>query len=962
MGRPTHGLTTGRSVGNGSNEMTAMGSPVAERVRIIWSDILRVSPHIIRPNTSFLRLGGDSISAMQVVSRCRNEGIMVTVEDLLKTKTISEFCEHAVASVTSEAAGSSLLQDEAESDTPFALSPIQKWFMTLAPTGPNHFNQSRLVRFTERVDYGTLQNALITIIERHCMLRARFQRVGGSWQQKISSDARGSVQCRLFQSKCTMQKVTEYATDAQASLDITNGPLVAADMYQLAKGVPVLFITAHHLVIDPVSWEVVLRELEEILRTGRLAATEKPLSFRTWCRLVEEDVSSVADTYEVAPQDLDFWGITNVDNTAAQAVEQRFSLDGPTTELLMGRSNEAFNTEPLDLLLAAVAHSFNQVFCSIRSPVAIFNKGHGRETEKHKVDLSSTVGWFTSMCPVPLSDHGGDVLRSLIEVKDVRRHVPGKGLPFFKTFAQNATSAVEITFNSLGLDKPLTRPGALFNQMSWAPFHQPSDSASGVPRFSIFDVSAGVEEGVLSMGFTFNNRVKHRNLVQQWVETCSHTLRDLIQATSHQRETSLTLADLPHLRTTYDELATLLEDTLPGAGVSTSNIQDIYPCSPMQRAILVRRAMDPALYAIRYVLEVIPKSHTAVSTANLIMAWKQVVKQHPMLRTVFVFQPTLSVDGKLVSPFIQVVLKEFEPNVTVCEDAAAFPLGRPEHNIANGPAHQLVLCQQQSGKTLIQLDISHALVDGSSVNLILDNLIKAYDGVLAPEVTNQDTYGNYVDYLAQQDLDASRQFWKTSLRGVEPCHFPTLKTPTPSQTRQPNSLRFTYPNPAKLHSLCAKVETTATSVYKLAWALLLQAYTGNSTPCFGYLASGRDLPIQSIAGAVGPFINMLVSMVRLDVEDSRVQTILKSAHDDYANSLSHQLCPLADIQRSVGLAGERLFNTVMSVQRLPPRGTSTSSIELEPIVAEDPGEVSCHQRWLLLPHSFPLTSSPTYLV
>jgi hypothetical protein len=403
---------------------------------------------------------------------------------------------------------------------------------------------------------------------------------------------------------------------------------------------------------------------------------------------------------------------------------------------------------------------------------------------------------------------------------------------------------------------------------------------------------------------------------------------------------------LPHLRKTYDEFDVLLGTTLPNAGVEARNVQDIYPCSPMQTALLVSQAMDPTLYAVRYVWEVLSRSSKAVSANKLTMAWKQVVRQHPMLRTVFV-QASSSIDSKSTSAYTQVVLKDFEPNVVLCEDAAAFPLGRPEQHISTGPPHQMVLSEQASGKIFVQLDISHTLIDGSSVNALLDTFVKAYDGVSAPSAA-QNPYSSYIGYLGQQDLDSSRQFWKTYLGGAEPCLFPTLKMAAPSQARQLEYLEFSYPNPSKLHSICANAETTTASVYKLVWALLLRAYTGNNSPCFGYLASGRELPIEGIAEAVGPFINMLVCMIPLEDDSSHVEEILKSAHADYANCWSHQLFPLAEIQRSLGLGGDRLFNTVVSVQRLSPPGTSTSTVEFQPVHVEDPSEVSFSLLFLFL--------------
>lgn len=934
MDQATYEHIASLSSGGASDDIPCMETTLQEKIRDIWCEILNVGPQTVGPKTSFLRLGGDSISAMQVIARCRSDGINVAVQDLLKSKTISDFCKRAEACMAAPKQEEEPLEDDSLDDTPFALSPIQKWFMGLATSSHNYFNQSHLLRFTTAVDFEKLQAALLFIIERHPMLRARFQQADGQWQQYITSDAARSLQCRLFRSVWTMQKAVAYASDAQASLNIITGPLMAADVYQMTDGTSILFITCHHMVIDLVSWRVVLKDLEDILRTGSVTSISKSLSFRAWCRLLEDQ--SQLTTSEIPPQDLGFWGVTSSENTFAHVIEQGFSLDAQASELLMGDSNTPFNTEPLDILLTAVLHSFNEVFRQIRGPVAVFNEGHGREPWRSDVDLSSTVGWFTSMCPIVLSDHGGDVLRSLKEVKDTRRQIPGKGLPLFTSFARSASSAVEITFNYFGLYQQLEREGAFFNRMSWAPFTGPSDSSTDVPRFSLFDVSAGVENGILTMNFAFSNRIKHMHLVQQWVDTCSDTLHHLIHSASNHGQTSLTLVDLPHFQTTYDELSTFFDVVLPQSGVSAANVQTIYPCSPMQTALLISQALNPKLYAVRYVWAVSSKTAAPVMVDKLISAWKEVVNAHAMLRTVFV-QTMSSLNGRQTAVYTQVVLKDFEPAILACNQPASFPVGHPEDHIYHGPAHHIFLSQEDSGRVRIQLDISHALIDGTSVSVLLDNFAKAYDGVLHIEEYVQDAYGSYVSYLNQQGVESARQFWKTYLSMAEPCLFPTLRMTTPQQPTLEH-LHFTYPNHRRLHSVCTETETTVASVFKLAWALLLQAYTGNSSPCFGFLASGRDLPIQGIEQAIGPFINMLVCMVSLEDDAMEVETVLKVSHDDYVNSLSHQLCSLAEIQRSLGLGGSRLFNTALSVQRLASIGSSETSVEFQQLGAEDPSE------------------------
>lgn len=933
MDQSTYELIVSLSSGPTEPEPATPHDKLEEQIRNLWGSVLNVGTEVIGPKSSFLRLGGDSISAMQIISRCRDDGIQVTVQDLLKSRNLTEFCDRARASQAESS--DPALEAEDEIGVPFKLSPIQTWFMELAP-GENYFNQSHLLRLTEKVGLEDLEKGLVLIAQRHGMLRARFQESDGQWKQFISDDADASVQCRAFHS-VTMKKAASYALNAQASLDIVNGPLLAADLYNMTDGRLALFITCHHLVVDLVSWRIIFQELEEVLRTGRLSADRKPLPFRAWSELVNKRPDSLAtDDLDVPAADFSFWGISSTENVPIHVVEERFTLEAAATDLLLGKANDAFNTEPLDLLLTAVGHSFNSIFGDIRDPLCLFNEGHGREPWRSDIDLSSTVGWFTSMCPILLSSND-DVLRSLQEVKDFRRKVPEKGLPFFTRFAQRATAGVEATFNYLGLYQQLERDDALLNRMSWGHAAPPSDSSPDVPRFSLFDISAGVEDGAMFVNFAFNRNIEHRDLVQQWISACSDTLNSLIAVTS-ERERALTLSDLPHLPATQEELCALLENTLPDAGISTGDVQDIYPCSPMQTALLASQAMDPSLYAVRYIWEVVPKSDVTPSIDRVIEAWKRIVAQNPMLRTTFI--QTVPFRGKNTSVYSQVVLKDFEPAVDMC-DPSEFPVGQPQDYLQDGPPHHLTLCEKDDN-VMAQLDISHALIDGTSVNILLDQMIKAYDGKATPHA-DQDCYAHYVDYLCDQDLDASRTFWKTHLAGVEPCQFPVLRTFIDSSGKDDRKLEyldFTYDNSKRLHSLCTSTGTTAASVFKLAWALLLKAYTGNNAPCFGYLASGRDLPIQGIEQSIGPFINMLVCRISLEKGEEVVEDVLKAAHEDYASCLEHQVCSLVDIIRQLNLGGEKLFNTVMSVQRHLPPGTSESSIELQSVDAEDPSEVS----------------------
>ncbi|CAI4212353.1 unnamed protein product [Parascedosporium putredinis] len=771
LDRSTYDCIASLSTGQVTEVSQVVSNSLEEKVRSLWSTVLNVSMTIIGSNSSFLRLGGDSISAMQIVSRCRDNGIHVTVQDLLKSRTLADFCHRASAS-TSQAASSPLLDDK-DTEEPFDLSPIQSWFMALCPEGENHFNQSHLLQLTRSIKVQDLTNALLKIIERHPMLRSRFSKTNGKWQQYCSADAKGSLQCRKF-SSVTMKKASSYGFNAQASLDIVNGPLVAADLYEMVDGSSALFITCHHLAVDLVSWRIILQELEEVLLQGQLVSNRAPLSFRTWTKLLAEHSTSHGKETTVQ-SDIDFWGITSKDNIAANVVEHSFTLDSVATQLLLNQCNDAFNTEPLDILLTAVTRSLNTVFATLRSPIAVFNEGHGREPWRADIDLSSTVGWFTSMCPILMEkdEVTGDILRCLAHVKDSRRQIPGNGLQFFSSFAQNTASPVEVTFNYFGLYQQLEKEDALFNWMSWSPVSQPLDSGADVPRFSVFDVSAGIENGTMTVNFAYCDKINHKNLVNQWIDSC--------------QELSLSHADL--------EL--LLNVGLRDAGITVNNVQNIYPCSPMQTALLVSQAVDPTLYAVRYVWEVIPKSATQTpSVERMAAAWKQIVQQHPMLRTSFI--QGYGSSGAQKTIFNQVVLKEFTPSISICTDSAAFPAGQPSDHIRSGPPHHVTLHQTPSGKLMVQLDISHTLIDGTSVNLLLSSLISAYDSA-SPSSLKTDCYADYISYLQSQDLEEARSFWTTYLGECEPCIFPSVHSDPSAAGKSASEklayLDFKYPTP-----------------------------------------------------------------------------------------------------------------------------------------------------------------------
>lgn len=367
-------------------------------LQTIWSQVLNLPLEQIRLDQSFLRLGGDSISAMQVMARCRSKGFALTVQDIIRSKSITDLVLRV--SLPSQTTV------EGEDAFDFDLSPIQQLYFTNTSNRVVRFNQSMLLRSTRQIPSADLADALSAIVGAHSMLRARFRKDGmGAWKQRITKDVSTSYRFRNhnFVSSSRMKSCIE---SSQKSLDVQKGPLIAMDSFQDDAAGTYLFITAHHLVIDVVSWSIILQDLEDRIH-NKTFKPEASMSFQAWCRQQNENAQNqnsvlVLPHQEVPSADLSFWGMDGKPNVYGDAVTEDVELDSDTTSVLLGAGHQFLQLDIVDILLASILSSFRHVFQSRGNTLSVYNEGHGRESGDNNYDLSRTVGWFTSLCPIYL--------------------------------------------------------------------------------------------------------------------------------------------------------------------------------------------------------------------------------------------------------------------------------------------------------------------------------------------------------------------------------------------------------------------------------------------------------------------------------------------------------------------------------------------------------------------------------
>ena len=934
------------------------------RLQLVWSNVLNIPVEQVLPNKSFLRLGGDSISAMQVVSLCRSDGIVVTVPDILRTNSILALAERAKLGFKA-----STISRVETLDTPFELSPVQQLYFDQnnGLAFRHEFDQHTRLSVTRHVEADAVGAAIKVIVNRHSMLRARFVPPHDQterWTQVIAKETVGSYSFEASEEN-GRESIQALELACQKSLNIEKGPVFAIRLFNLIETrEQILFVTAHHLVVDLVSWRIILRDLELLLEGRRdFAEDEKPFSFQTWCQLQEEHTRRHVMPrntlpFDVAPADFKYWGIDSSINTQANQVEEHYTIPVGITDMLFGSANDKLRTQPIDIILAALMHSFRQTFDD-RHPPAIFNEGHGRDPWTDEIDLSETVGWFTTMIPlsIPMDNWAkNDIVQTLRLTKDIRRSIPNNGQPYFASRFLNPDgqalyghhSQMEILFNYAGRFQQLEQADTLLRLDTIA--KEGVDSAAshfggGFIRPAIFQISANVVDDSALISMTFSRQIHHQDRIRQWLRTSKDVLeqcvRDLVQM-----QADVTLSDFPLLSITYAGLEDLKHRLLQMGILSLDELEDAYHCSPMQQGILLSQIRNPELYMINITSELVSANPQAdpIDVRKLENAWQQVVQRHSSLRTIFTEAATQ--DGGLL---IQVVLKIYRPSLVMieCEDSNAFEKLRnhpPPELSTSRPLHQFVVAQSRSsGRIFCKIELSHALTDATSTELLMRDFILAYGNNLP--AGNAPLYSDYIKYLQTKPIDEGINHWKQYLLNAQHCIFPTMQDARQmSQENLHKSIQIEMNEIPTLRHVCSEHGLTVANVLQTAWSLVLRYYTGSDDICFGYLTSGRDAPISSIDETTGLFINMLISRIAINGENS-VMSIMKTMQENFLQSLPYQHCSLAEIQHTLGLSGKQLFNTSLSYRTEVVQSQIQTSGQAPAIVSqdyrgEDPTEVS----------------------
>jgi amino acid adenylation domain-containing protein/non-ribosomal peptide synthase protein (TIGR01720 family) len=535
-------------------EYEAPRTDVESELAGIWADVLRVERVGVKDN--FFELGGDSIKSIQVVSRARKAGLELRVRQLFQAQTVEELAREVGRGEVVEAE-QGLVEGE------LTLTPIQRWFLAADIAERSHFNQGRAFELSAGIELEHVREALRALAGQHDVLRSRFWCDGTGWRGRIEREA--DVVLREVE-VADEDAWRALAAAEQAGLDIERGPVWRAALARTADGGARLLLVLHHLVVDLVSWAVLdedlERGLEQALRGEPVALGRKTTSYREWGRRLAELGPEAGYWEDVVRRGREL-GRLRVDAggenvvRSARAVEMR--LDRPETAALEELARR-YRMEVVEVVMTGLAMGLWT--WNGRRDAVVEVEGHGRE-EMTGVDVSRTVGWFTSLYPLVVEGAGaaaGDLLK---RVKETVRSVPDGGigygvLRYLHDDGERFELDADVVFNYLGVADAVGR-GKPRPYVNAAPVGAGPEIGAGNRRRHLLEIVGRVVEGRLSLVLRTSEAVHRRETVEELARALREAFAALAAHGDERDAGGFTPSDFPQARVDQAELDRALQ-------------------------------------------------------------------------------------------------------------------------------------------------------------------------------------------------------------------------------------------------------------------------------------------------------------------------------------------------------------------------------------------------------------------
>ncbi|MEW5810317.1 MAG: amino acid adenylation domain-containing protein, partial [Actinomycetota bacterium] len=904
--------------------LTAARAPRGDRETLLLDIVSGVlGLDTVGPDDDFFTLGGDSISSIALCGRARAAGLHITPRDVFRRRTVA-----ALASVA-ETAANPVTAVEVSATGDVAHTPMLAETVA-AQTPLTNFYQAMVLATPAALTEAQLSDMLSALLDAHAMLRARLRVEPSGWLLTVPEHG-PDVSSILTRATAELDStnIAAATTDAAARLSPADGEMVHAVWHQTPAAAGQLLLVIHHLVIDGVSWRILADDLRQAwsdIQSGRPVRIEaEPTSFRAWSETLAAapgfaaQTSYWADVLATPDPNLGARPLDPTVDLAGTVATQAFSLSTQTSAAVLSRVPAAFHGGVDDVLLATLALALNQWRHrrdrAVGSAAVINVEGHGREAETVglPLDLSRTVGWFTSIYPVRLDT--GDVPWEVVlaaddrlaaavkAVKEQLRETPDRGigygvLRYLSADPKLSAPAPQILFNYLG-----RFAGGTGRDWDAVPaigaLREGVDPLNPAVALEITVLAEDSSDGpTLDVTLACPQRLLDPAAVEELAELWRAALDAVARCAALKGRTPSDFPLVPLSQADVDDLE------------RTGAVQDVLPLLPLQHGMYFHAVFGGSVDTYR--VQQIASLSGPLDPAALSQAVRSVVDRHQALRASF----TELRDGRLAQVIWAGVDVEIRWEHGDVDAIARRELARP-FELAQAPlVRYTVVSLGDNDHRLIQT-MHHVIADGWSYPVIFGDIVAAHNAAVGQRADLEPvtvTLRDHVESVLARDHDAAVAVWTQALRDATPTHLLGDRGAAAAGEHRSSVRRLSAELTAALTRLSRQRGLTMSSLVHGAWGLLLGHLLDRRGVVFGSTVSGRDGDLAGVETVVGLLINTIPVAMSWQ-HDTSVGAAVADLQDRQSRVLDAHHLGLTELARIAG--ARELFDTLVVVENFP---------------------------------------------
>ncbi|MGE6377778.1 amino acid adenylation domain-containing protein [Peribacillus muralis] len=887
----------------------------------IWRNVLN-NP-TIGPEDNFFECGGDSIISIQICSAAKEKDLFITPKDLFEYQTVRE-----LGNIVNELEQKQVVQETVSGYLP--LTPIQSWFFNENHENIHHWNQSVVLMKDNTLTTEHYKKIIMKLIDQHDVLRTLFEKHGDSYIGNISDvdTACGfhDYHVSSFKDEKSLKEINELEENAQQSLNIHNGPLMKFLLFRDQREVRVFWVI-HHLVVDGVSWRILLEHFErcyqQIKNEQEPSLPLKTTSYKQWSEKLNEyknaDLTEEAVQYwekemnvPVSPLTKDLGDTCDFENM------YKIEVDEAQTQNLIKNTLRKHKTTIDEVLLSVIAHALSN-----RMGIDEFwldLEGHGREDIEENIDLSRTVGWFTSIYPVRIK--GMATLGSTLKnTKNILRKVPNKGFDF-------------------GILKYISNrnhnyPDSLVSYNYLGQFNNTGDMAQ--TNSSNIDLNYKFPYKLNFVASIVNNRLL-LNIIgdsnnENFQMICKEVEVHVNKILSGSADLNDSIVD-----TDFEAKKMVDGSTITHFINKFNNIEEIYPVTSLQEGMLFHSEVTQSP---EYISQLSIDLVGDLDLVKLEEAWNETCRKYDVLRSVFRrnqlgdrYQIILN-DIYYVFNHVDLTMFSEDESESKIENLLEHSKNR-QMDLENGPLMNITMIQLSDHRYKFIWTHHHALIDGWSLQIVINHFLDNYRN---PSNTAKDSdehknaYKQVMNHVRHINKQEEAAFWNNELRDFE-----QVKALVSNKT---DRVAFTSDKvieyslseelTERLIKLSKRHRKTINTVVQGVWSIVLSYLSESDSVCYGVTSSGRNLSIPHIESAVGLLINTLPFTLKIDGDDD-LQSYLTAIQNKQLQMREYEFSSLTDIKRYAEIPWDKeLFQHIFVFENYP----STERAEDSQIMIEN---------------------------